>query len=231
MSNRQLVFSDRRIKEEFLDRFQELVDASRGILESVAGAGPTQNDAERAVERMLEGVWGTNEADSDGLEAIIERFTRPVQLVQDNTFTAPVDPFPDSEVIADRLTRSRGALDAAIPSAGRIELANHRLSWVGTGWMVKPNVVVTNRHVAEEFARSDAGFAFRQNALGRTVRVSIDWRREHARPAESLFRVQRVIHIEPDDSIDVALLEVEPTGEDNFAVQAHRLKDIVDAHA
>jgi S1-C subfamily serine protease len=207
------LFSDPRLREEFLDRFHELADTMGGALESLEAIGPTKEEAERAVVRMTEGRWGLDIDDGRGLEAIILRFTRPVQLIQDDTFQPPPDPFPDSRAIADRLNRSRGALEAAIPSAGRIEVAHHRLSWVGTGWMVKPNVVVTNRHVAEEFARSDAGFAFRKNALGRALKASIDWRREHERSHESLFRVRQVLWIEPDDSVDIALLEIDPTGE------------------
>ena len=41
-----------------------------------------------------------------GLEAIIERFTRPVYLVQDSTFVVPPDTFPNSDVIADQLDRA-----------------------------------------------------------------------------------------------------------------------------
>lgn len=220
MWDRRLLFSDRRLKEEFLDRFQDLADAFTGRGGGFETAGPTRADAERAIERMQEGVWGSDGSDERGVEAIIERFTRPVALVQDNTFGPPADGFPNSQEVADRLTRSRGALEAVIPSSGRIELKHHRLSWVGTGWMVKSNVVVTNRHVAEAFARSDAEFAFRRNSLGQTVRASLDWRREHQRPDESVFRVRRVIWIEPDGSLDVALLEIEPTGADGQAQPA-----------
>ena len=215
------LFSDRRLKEEFLDRFHELAAAYEGGggLESLDGGREalTGAAAERAVDRMTEGVWGSDEGDGGGLEAIIQRFTRPVQLVQDNTFQPPADSFPESREIAARLSAARAVLEAALPSAGRIDVANHRLSWVGTGWMVKPSVVVTNRHVAEEFARSEPGFAFRKNQLGRQIKASVDWRHEHERADESVFRVKRVIRIEPDESFDVALLEIEQTGVDGEA--------------
>jgi V8-like Glu-specific endopeptidase len=216
------LFSDRRLREEFLDRFNELAEAfeGEGGLESLEGGDEslTRGAAERAVDRMTEGVWGSDDDDDGGLEAIIQRFTRPVQLVQDNTFQPPADTFPESREIADRLTRARGFLEAAIPSAGRIDVANHRLRWIGTGWMVKPSVVVTNRHVAEEFARNEPSFAFRKNQLGRQIKASVDWRREYDREdQESVFRVKRVIRIEPDESFDVALLEIEQTGSEGQA--------------
>jgi endonuclease G len=162
---------------------------------------------------------GRHETGSNpGLEAIIERFTRPVYLVQDQTFVVPPDDFPDSDVIAKQLDDARGRLERTIPSAGRIDLRNHRLDWVGTGWMVGKDIVVTNRHVASEFAReSDGGFAFRQNFNGSTISATLDWFREFQRGTESRFRVQEVLWIEPEGSVDVAILRIgdqSETGED-----------------
>jgi V8-like Glu-specific endopeptidase len=209
------VFSDEKLKQEFLDRFNDLVSArtQAGGLESLEVI-PTRDDAERATKRMSEGTWRSEVADG-GFEAIILRFTRPVQLIQDQTFKPPADTFPESEVIVSRLQSNKGQLEAVIPSAGRVEVTNHRLSWLGTAWMVKPNVIITNRHVAEEFARGDAaGFNFRKNILGKQMKASVDWRREWDRPDESVFRVKKVLWIEPDESFDVALLEVEQENDD-----------------
>jgi hypothetical protein len=149
-----------------------------------------------------------------GLEAIIDRFARPVYLVQRSTFVSPQDEFPNSEQIHSHLVAAQVALDGVIPSAGRIDLRNHRLDWVGTGWMVGPEVMVTNRHVAREFATErDGGFGFRQNFGRPPTRASVDWRREHQQPEESRFRVEEVLWIEPDDSVDVAFLRVGELGE------------------
>lgn len=149
-----------------------------------------------------------------GLEAIIERFTRPVYLVQDSTFVVPPDTFPNSDVIADQLDRARAGLEGVIPSTGRIDVRNHRLDWVGTGWVVDSDIVVTNRHVAAEFARqSDAGFVFRQNFNGSTVAAAVDWRHEFQRGEESRFRVTAVLWIEPEDSVDVGILRITSAGE------------------
>lgn len=222
MDYRQL-FSDPALKEEFLDRFDEIrsspeLAAGRpGGFESMGGLEgglrvPSTDDAATAAERMAEGTWSP---DDSGLEAIIKRFTRPVHLVQQSTFAPPPDDFPDSGQISQRLETAREALERVIPSAGRIDVTNHRLDWVGTGWVVAPGVVITNRHVAEEFARrDDGGFAFRQNFGGRITRASVDWRREHMQPDESVFRVEEILWIEPDASVDVALLRVTESGRD-----------------
>lgn len=47
----------------------------------------------------------------------------------------------------------RAAIRRVIPSVGRIEVDNNPdFTWLGTGWLIGDDVVVTNRHVASEFA-------------------------------------------------------------------------------
>jgi endonuclease G len=217
MDYRQL-FSDQALAGEFLDRFGEIrasLLAEGGGLEGLEG-GPTRQRAADAVQSMTEGTWASQDS---GLEAIIRRFTRPVYLVQQSTFQPSADGVPDSEEIGDRLQRSRAPIENAIPSTGRIDVRNHRLSWIGTGWMVGPVVAVTNRHVAEEFARAEANvFVFRRTFGGRVVRATVDWRREYLQPEESRFRVEEVLWIEPESSVDVALLRLAEEGDDGEAL-------------
>jgi endonuclease G len=209
------VFAESSVKQEFLDRFGELAAAANreagGGLEGLEG-GLTVDDAAEAAERIEEGSFQPGE--QPGLEAIIERFTRPVYLVRQSTFEVPPDTFPDSEEIKSHLEGARQALDAVIPSAGRIDLRNHRLDWVGTAWMVASGVAVTNRHVASEFAARDSGgFAFLSNFGAPPVSASVDWRHEYRQADESRFRVEEVIWIEPPGSVDVALLRISQQGE------------------
>ena len=208
------LFSDPQTKNEFLDRFDELSAAyatSAGDLDGLE-RGVSLDEAADAAESMAEGTWP---ALNDGLEAIILRFTRPVQLIRKSTFRGTADDFPEAQEILGRLASGRAALESAIPSSGRIDLRNHRLDWAGTGWVVGPQLVVTNRHVAEQFARPDGdGFAFRQLVPGRPVHATVDWRQEFQEPAESRFRVREVLWIEPEPSFDVALLRLAESGED-----------------
>jgi V8-like Glu-specific endopeptidase len=207
------VFSDSAVKAEFLERFDELAaqaPAETGGFESLEG-GVSLPDPAAAVESMAEGTFSPGS--EPGLEAIIERFTRPVHLVQQSTFKVPPDTFPNSEEIRAKLDGGRAGLEHVIPSSGRIDLRNGRLDWVGTGWMVAPDVVVTNRHVAEEFSmRQNGGFAFKANFGAPPVSASIDWRHEHERTEESIFRVQEIIWVEPPGSVDVALVRISSQG-------------------
>ncbi|MFG3141698.1 trypsin-like serine peptidase [Streptomyces sp. NPDC048211] len=215
------MFSENEVRQEFLDRFDEIAAGATALggVESIDG-GLTVDRAAAAAQRMAEGLWVP---DGSGLEAIIERFTRPVHLVQRSTFTLPPDGRATSKHVTAQVERARRPLERAIPSVGRIELRNHAMTWAGTGWMVGPRLAVTNRHVAELFAlESKAGpgtaFALRRSWTGKSIRPSLDWYQEYQRPEESRFRVTEVLWIEPDGSHDVALLRVDPRGEDGEAL-------------
>lgn len=208
------VFQDSGIKDEFLDRFEELRSHARGGagLEGLEG-GLSLDDAAEVAESMAEGTYAPGS--HSGVEAIIERFTRPVYLIQDATFAVPPDSFPESEIIAGKLDLGRPAVEGAIPSVGRLDLRNHRLDWVGTAWVVGPDLVVTNRHVASEFAVAHEGqFVFQENFDGSKVAATVDWRHEFQRGHESRFRVKEVVWIEPRNSVDVALLRISTESED-----------------
>lgn len=210
------VFTDSALKDEFLGKFEDIAHTlpapGEGGLEGIEG-GLLVDDVADSVEAIEEGNW---EASDPGLEAIIERFTRPVYLVQDGKFGPPPDDFEDSDFIEQTLQGSRQAIEPVIPSVGRVDLRNHSMQWVGSGWVLAPGVVATNRHVAREFARADGDvFSFRKNFLGNEMRATMDWRHEHQRSAESRFRVKKVLWIEDDDGFDVALLSIADLGEDD----------------
>jgi endonuclease G len=208
----QYVMSDDALRSELVDRADELAASApspAGALEGLDVLGRmTAESVAAGVELMKEGTWGDAEHPA-ALEAIVNRFARPVLLVQDSTFKPAVDGFPESKVVTAQLTSARRRLDTAIASVGRVNLVNHRFDWVGTGWVVAPRIVVTNRHVAELFAAGKgAGFALRVAGNGKTVKPSLDWRREFQRPDESIVGVDEVLWISPDAEPDVALLHI-----------------------
>jgi hypothetical protein len=210
------LLSDDSLRNEFFDRIDEIAASagSEGGLEGLEGleGGVDPGAVVAAADSMAEGRWDSSDP---GLEAIIRRFTRPVYLIRDGTFVPPQDNSPDSRRIAAYLEAARPRLNQVIPSVGRIDLRNHRLAWVGSGWVVAPRIVVTNRHVAEAFARpSGPGFVFRENDDRRHVAAYLDWRQEYRQPDESRFRVEGILWIEPDGSPDIALLLIAARGED-----------------
>lgn len=144
-------------------------------------------------------------------ETIVFRKGRPVlTVVRDAAVLTFTD--PDSEVWKTRLSEASEPLVSAARAVGRIEVVGHELTWLGTGWLLAPSVVVTNRHVAKEFGRKDGTqFVFRQGFFG-PMSASIDFLEEANRPEDLTFAVTEVLHIEDDLGPDVAFLRVQQTG-------------------
>ena len=132
-----------------------------------------------------------------GLEAIVLLVGRPALLVQDGGFGAA------GEMWEPKLAPNRAAIKDAIARVGRIELKGHpTYPWVGTGFMVGPGVIMTNRHVAVTFARDSGTYAFLPGVTAR-----IDFKEEYQRDASAELTIKSVIGIHP--RYDLALLRAE----------------------
>jgi endonuclease G len=224
------IVADDELRTELLDRINELTIVPRNSAgASLEGleSGPdafgevAPSTLEAGVRRMKEGDWDPDAGDVT-LEAIVLRFTRPVFFVSGTGFTPSADGFADSEVLMNRLRNASGQIAATVPRVGRIDLTNHVNEWAGTGWVVAPDVVVTNRHVAQIFtdASPRGGYTFRAEQGGRRVQARVDLRREYNCPDESLVQVHEVLWIEPKGGPDVALLRVATEDEDGRALPA-----------
>jgi endonuclease G len=187
----KMLENDPRLREEIERKFGKKRAA---VEEAPAGAAA-------AMESM--GLGG--EGMPMGMEAIILSHGRPVLFVRKNTFEIPM-----SDVWTDRLRGAQGFLEKIIPAVGRVEVRNHdELDWVGTAWLVRDDVVVTNRHVAVEFGLKGAqGITFKKNLSGRTIKPSIDFREEYNEPEEDEFVVKEVLFIHDDPGPDVAFLRL-----------------------
>jgi endonuclease G len=191
---RQILESDPKLREEVQRRLKKRLDKA-------------------ATDGTVPGPESTPGADdvSSELEAIILSVGRPVLFVRKNTFE-----IPSSDVWTERLRASQAILERVIPSIGRIEVARHdELDWVGTGWLVREDVIVTNRHVAVEFGlKGGQGYSFRKNLSGRTIKPSIDFREEHLLPEEEAeFMIKEVLFIHDEPGPDVAFLRLEGKAE------------------
>ena len=144
-----------------------------------------------------------------GLESIAMRTQRPVLAIRDNVTRLVFIDEADSKIWGERLTKARSLLDVAIPAVGRIDLVGAQLDWVGTGWLVAENIIVTNRHVAREFAeRKGDGFAFKMG-LREQMDGDVDFLQEIDNPNKLVFKLVRPLHIEEPPGPDVAFFEIE----------------------
>ena len=143
------------------------------------------------------------------LESIAMRRQRPVLAIRDNVTKLVFIDEADSEIWGERLKKARPLLDTAIPAVGRIDLTGAQLDWVGTGWLVANNIIVTNRHVANEFAtRRGDGFAFRMGLNGQ-ISADVDFLQEIENPNRLVFKLLKPLHIEQPPGPDVAFFEIE----------------------
>jgi hypothetical protein len=139
-------------------------------------------------------------------ETIVRRFSRPVLLIRDNLFVPEFA--EDSEVWRERLANATAGINAAIPSVGRIEVPGLGIPFVGTGWLIADDVLVTNRHVASAFARRDGQrFVFRSFG-GRPLNGQIDFFEEHQRPDSREFPLTEVLWIAGPNDADIAFFRV-----------------------
>lgn len=142
-------------------------------------------------------------------EAIVLSHGRPVLFVAGGV----VEKAPSAK-LEKLLAPHRSHLVSPISSIGRLELMDHdSMDWVGTGWRVEDDIVITNRHVANVFAqRQGSRFVFRTNRNGKLVRARIDFREEYRVPDSSEFLIGEVLWIAPDvdTAPDMAVLRVNP---------------------
>ena len=144
-------------------------------------------------------------------ESIVMRRERPVLAIRKNVTTLEFVEETDSQIWKQRLLDAGPLLDKAIRAVGRIDLQGARLAWVGTGWLVHESILVTNRHVADEFAiRKGAGFTFRTGSAA-AISASVDFLQELDSADTLLFKLVKPLHIEAAPGPDVAFFEVEMT--------------------
>lgn len=147
------------------------------------------------------------------LESIVQRVGRPVFGVTDGNIDLNIESAEDA-VWKDRLQQAAAVLGPSISAVGRVEATNWPigLPYIGTGWLVEQDLIVTNRHVALEFAeRGPTGFSFQLGFDRRNpVAVDIDFLEEVDNPAIARFTIGDILYIATDTEPDVAFLRLSP---------------------
>lgn len=156
----------------------------------------------RALVRVRQGqpVGDISQEESDGLEALVVMIGRPAIRIQHGLFASPVPPG------WEMLESHRSSIERVCQSVGRIDLQGHPMyPWAGTGFLVAPDVVMTNRHVANAFTdlTDDGDWTFTPG-----VHASIDYTESPDVDPPVAVRITGVIGIHAD--LDLALLRVEP---------------------
>ena len=165
-------------------------------------------DASRSLKKR--GSGPTEAALQPSVRNIVLRMGRPVLAIVGGKTQLE---FKDSEsaVWRARLQASGVQLQRAARAVGRIDVTGlPDVPYVGTGWLVEKNTIVTNRHVAREFGRRKrGGFTFKKGSGAKPMTASIDFLEEAGRAERFDFPIIEILHIEDDNGPDFALLRVE----------------------
>ncbi|MBX3434147.1 MAG: DNA/RNA non-specific endonuclease [Pirellulales bacterium] len=133
------------------------------------------------------------------LEAIVIPDKRPVAFIRDSKFA-------DFQMADWRLLNAaavRGRLEPLFPSIGRVELPNSpEIPYGGTAFVVGPNLLMTNRHVARLFA-DGVGARVTYHAGGSAV----DFAREDVAPPRPPAPIQVIDVVMIHPYWDMALLK------------------------
>ncbi len=202
------VFEAIRRDADLMDEIESFLKGKRKMAEAEAmgfeSAEIRKTFSAFADSRGIENV-------SDGhlfTEAIILRRGRPSFLIKDGRLVVG----GDEQVWHDRLRPSMSDLEAAIAATGRIELVGHEsYPWVGTGWLVTQDLILTNRHVASVFAsRANRRYVFKMGTRGREMEAFIDFREEFGNSAEEVVEIAEVLYMAPDEpgQPDMAVLKL-----------------------
>jgi endonuclease G, mitochondrial len=186
---------------------QEKLERLRRRNAEIRGADPAL--AEEGLDVLESMAPPVSDEEALVQESIVMRRERPVLAIKENVpslvFADPLD----SQIWRERLERAKPKLERAIKAVGRIELKGSWIDWVGTGWLVHESILVTNRHVANEFAaRSGDGFTFKMGDDGR-IGAAVDFLQEIDNPDLLVFKLVRPLYIEPSPGPDLAFFEIE----------------------
>lgn len=171
---------------------------------------------------------GTLEAGFDAgppMEMVFETLVadeRPVLFVENdwiNLTEVTIDGHEAQQLIDD-LNATRERLQPLMPLVGRIDVTHFfGMEYVGTGWLVAEDIVITNRHVATLIARNDGRkFVFSRGVGGKQIESSFCTGHEFddlAQDSARIFGVKEVLYIEGTQGPDVAFLRISRRADGN----------------
>lgn len=179
-------------------------DTSTTVPRSPVTGAPVSEDvpfpaARRGLEKIMRAGLEAALLDDEvlDLQTVIMVAVRPAILIKDGHFLVPPPPWQILEA-------SRDAIEAVARSVGRIQIspATEDAPFAGSGFFVAPDLVMTNRHVAETFGGIvDGSFVFAPAAAS-----AVDLAREPDADGTPEFAV-RSVSVHP--TLDLALLRVE----------------------
>jgi len=173
---------------------------------------------EEGVEGMAMESLDTGAPPEPAFEIALETIVndeRPVLFVVDdrlNTTNVTIKGI-EAQDLVDKMKTADEWLRNFMPLVGRVDVSNFPGEFVGTGWFVDENIVVTNRHVASLIARHDGRkFVFKLGVGNRPINSDFNTTHEFEDTGfdrSRNFKVDEVLYIEPESGPnDIAFLKV-----------------------
>lgn len=178
-----------------------------------ARSAAMQSDARRAIGLEATVAEAAPPLDVPIAVETMVRPGRPVLPIKGDVVVktpAFIEP-PDGEMMVQRLLDAAATINPIIPLVGRIDVANfpRNASFIGTGWLIEPDIVVTNSHVAELIGRRDGRrFTFLPGRFGDPIVTTVDWKREMDSDLSVASPVESIIYIESRQTADIAFLKI-----------------------
>ncbi len=211
-------------------RIQQSLDATADLLgtEAVEASADQRatvlSDAGTALSKLAEEGERARitEGERIGLEAIVlADGSRPVLFVQDDRLDTAS---PDLGTWKTGVDMYDHQISAVARSVGRINAPALSQKFAGTGFVIAPGVVVTNRHVLQVVADEGVDPVTHESKWKIHDDITIDFAAEYKRSHQVEFDVEEVLFAGPDKitsdidfkKLDMAVLRCSVTGDEPF---------------
>jgi hypothetical protein len=163
--------------------------------------------AERAIAAADRGESGTiTGREFASLEAIVRVLGRPAMRYTNNRVEMPLSDLGENDQWRVLVAIARSKIDKRSASVGRIGSAAP-YEFVGTGWRIGPDLLVTNRHVATKMAENSTApsGSWRIGAGRWFVSFNVTDSAAATRPVE----IKELAYTAPEEDIDFAVLRLD----------------------
>jgi endonuclease G, mitochondrial len=207
------ILANKRLKKEYLNYLERISVAGRI---GTSTRGMSVADITYLIETAPPGGARTLMPKiTPAAQENFSKFGMPVISIKNNKS----DYLPDTSTHWKDLLEACPNLEKSIRAVGCIRVlkpdSSSKTLPMGTAWFVRSDVLVTNRHVAVEFANNFNPFNFKvESGSGRLRGASIDLLMEKESNLKREFTIKDVIYMDsPGEALDLAFLKID--NEDN----------------
>lgn len=208
---------------DFVRRYSasSVADAAERALERRVASGAEKSSEERAARAIvenegLESLSGSQAEEAfASQEAIILADLRPAYLIKNGKIELG-DEVESDPALTELIRGNRESLEEVCGAVGRVDLVHHPTrTYAGTGWLIRRDVAVTNRHVARVFAAvSRRGVEFKTSLMGTPMEARLDYGHEYEQHGDrSRAEVQEILHVAAPGEPDIAFARVAVSGD------------------